>query len=65
MGHNSNFQFRFLQTSGGGTKSLTIPLMSASFTWTAKEVAKLGDQGCLFVEAQAELMTQTVRKKLI
>ena len=57
MGHDRNFPFRFLQTGGGGggTKSLTVPAMSASFTWTAKEVAKLAGQGCLYVEAQAEL----------
>ena len=56
MGHDNNFPFRFLQTGGGGTKSLTVPVVSALFTWTAKEVAKLSGQGCLYIEAEAELM---------
>ena len=57
MGHDSNFPFRFLQTGGGGTNSLTAPVVSALFTWTAKKVAKLSGQGCLYIEAQAELKT--------
>ena len=55
MEDDSSFHFRFLQTGGGGTKSLTVPAVSASFTWTPKEVAKLSGQGCLYIEAQAEL----------
>ena len=55
MGQDSNFPFCFLQTGGGGTKSLTMPAVSSSFTWTAKEVAKLSGQGCLYIQAEAEL----------
>ena len=56
MGHDGNFSFLFLQTGGGGSKSLTYPAVSASFTWTAKEAGKLSGRGCLYIEAQAELI---------
>lgn len=56
MGHDGNFPFCFLQTGAGGSKSLTYPAVSASFTWTAKEVSKLSGQGCLYIEAQAKLI---------
>ena len=55
MGNDNNFPFRFLQIAGGGSKSLTVPVLSASFTWTPKEVAKLAGQGCLYIQAQAAL----------
>ena len=55
MCQDDNFPFCFLQTGGGGTKSLTVPTASSSFTWTAKEVAKLSGQGCLYIQAQADL----------
>ena len=38
MGYNENFQFEFLQSAGGGTKSLVVPSRSASFAWTAKQL---------------------------
>ena len=60
MGHDSNFPICFLQTGGGGSKSLSEPSVSSSFTWTAKEVAKLSGQGCLYVQALAELQYPNV-----
>ena len=55
MGNDENFPFQFLQIAGGGSKSLTIPVLSASYTWTAREVAKMAGQGCLYIQAQAVL----------
>lgn len=55
MGNDSSFPFRFLQVAGGGSKSLTIPVLSASYTWTAREVVKMAGQGCLYIQAQAAL----------
>lgn len=55
MGHNPNFPIQFLQTGGGGSKSLSVPSVSSSFSLTAKEVAKLSGQGCLYVQALADL----------
>lgn len=55
MGNDTNFPFQFLQVAGGGSKSLTIPVLSASYTWTAREVAKMAGQGCLYIQAQAAL----------
>ena len=52
---NDNFPFRFLQIAGGGSNSLTIPVLSASFTWTPNKVATLAGQGCLYIQAQASL----------
>ena len=55
MGNDTNFPFQFLQVAGGGSKTLTIPVLSASYTWTAKEVVKMAGQGCLDIQAQAPL----------
>ena len=43
MGGNHSFSFMYLQATGGGSRSLSIPSVSASFQWTANEVAKLGN----------------------
>ena len=39
MNQDSKFQFLILQTSGGGSKTLTSPPISSSFRWTARAVA--------------------------
>ena len=39
MGNDPCFPFKFLQVSGGGTKTLAVP---QSFRWTPQEVCKLG-----------------------
>ena len=54
MCKDNNFPFFFLQT-GGGVKYPTAPTASSSFTWTEKEVAKLSGEGCLYIQAQADL----------
>lgn len=42
MGGRDDFCFDFLQPTGVGTKTLTVPSVSSSFRWTAQQVAKLG-----------------------
>ena len=42
MGGKSDFRFHFLQSTGVGTRTLTVPSVSSSFNWTAQQVAKLG-----------------------
>ena len=42
MGFRDDFPFEFLQPTGVGTKTLTIPAKSSSFFWTAQQVSKLG-----------------------
>ena len=37
-----DFPFVFLQPTGIGARTLTVPSISNSFCWTAQEVAKLG-----------------------
>lgn len=39
MKEKKDFQFTILQASGGNSKSLSIPALSASFRWTAGAVA--------------------------
>lgn len=38
-----NFPFTFLVPTGGGLKSLTKPVLSTSYKWTAKEVKGRAD----------------------
>ena len=35
MGGNVNFPFKILQTCGGDSKTLSSPVLSSSFQWTA------------------------------
>ena len=42
MGNRKDFPFSFLQSTGCGSRSLTVPSVSAGFQWTAQQVAKLG-----------------------
>ncbi len=42
MRGSSNFKFMFLQPTGSGSCTLTVPSTSSSFSWTAHQVAKLG-----------------------
>jgi len=42
MGGRSDFPFIFLQPAGAGSRTLAIPSVSSSFSWTAQQVAKLG-----------------------
>lgn len=42
MGGKKDFNFIFLQPTGAGSRTLTVPSVSSSFSWTAHQVAKLG-----------------------
>ena len=44
MENDTSFPFQYLQATGGGSRSLSAPSVSASFQWTAQQVAKLGNQ---------------------
>ena len=42
MKGSNDFKFMFLQPTGCGSRTLTVPAISSSFSWTANQVAKLG-----------------------
>ena len=39
MGGDRAFRFNIMQSSGGGSKTISAPSMSSSFRWTAQGVA--------------------------
>ena len=49
------FSFSVLHPIGGGSKNLTLPNVSATFAWTAKEVAKAAGKGAIYIWAQEDL----------
>ena len=55
MQNDPEFPFTFLQRCGPGSNALTAPSLSASFTWTAREVVKLAGQGCLYIKAETDM----------
>lgn len=55
MKNDIAFPFVLLQRSGPGSNALTIPSISSSFVWTAKEMVRMAGQGCLYIKAEAEL----------
>ena len=44
-----------LHPIGGGSRSLTIPQTSVSFSWTAREVAKVSGKGSIYILAEEDL----------
>ena len=57
MGGRNDFPFDFLQATGTGTKTLTIPSVSPSFSWTAQQVAKLGgNKQAIYIIAKKPLI---------
>ena len=42
MNNRSDFPFQYLQPTGSGSRTLSVPSVSSSFNWTAKQVARLG-----------------------
>ena len=64
MGGDPSFYVKYLQATGGGSRSLSIPSISASFQWTAHQVAKLGNQrNTIYILAEKDLQ-ERARKKL-
>ena len=56
MGNDPKFPFSFLQSTGGGSKLLSIPSVSSTFRWNAQQVARLATQkGAIYILAEAEL----------
>ena len=50
MGNNPTFPFLYLQSTGGGSNSLTVPCQSSSFKWTPHQVARLsGQRGLIYI----------------
>lgn len=47
MRGKASLVFKFLQSVGGGCKSLFKPQISSFFEWTAKEVAKSAGRGAI------------------
>ena len=46
------FPFMYLQPTGGGNRSLTIPSVSSSYEWTLQQVAKLANaRGAIYIMA--------------
>ena len=47
---------KILQSTGGGSKLLSIPSVSSTFRWNAQQVARLATQkGAIYILAEAEL----------
>lgn len=56
MGGSDDFSFQYLQSTGVGTKTLTVPSVSSSFSWTPQQVAKLGNsKQAIYILALDEL----------
>ena len=60
MGNDPSFPFTFLQMSGCGGKTLTVPSLSSSFQWNAQEVSKLG-KTCVYILAEKRLNVEDVK----
>lgn len=58
MDRDKLFRFKILQPSGGSSKSLSAPVRSASFTWTASSVAGKNTRVPIYILAQDELKVQ-------
>ena len=57
MGNKSDFPFSYLQPTGSGSRTLSIPSTSSSFSWTAKQVARLGNNtGTIYILANHDLI---------
>ena len=55
MGNDSLFYFKILQTTGGRSKSLTMPAVSPTFKWTASAVAGRNAKTPIYILAKDEL----------
>ena len=57
MQNNPVFPFLYLQATGGGSKSLTIPSQSDSFQWTPQQVARrlAGQSGTIYILAHDDM----------
>lgn len=57
MGGRPDFPFVFLQPTGAGSRTLTVPNVSACFEWSAQQVSKLGSTNqCIYIMAKDQLV---------
>ena len=52
---DNDSRFEILQPSGGGSESLTVPVLSASYKWSASSVAGMNTQVPIYVLAKDKL----------
>jgi hypothetical protein len=55
MNEDNTFPFTILHPIGGGSRSLTVPQTSISFSWTGREIAKVTWKGSLYILTQEVL----------
>ena len=55
MNNDEDFPVKILQTSGGSSKTLTIPVISSSYRWTAGSVAGKNAKCPIYVLAEENL----------
>ena len=51
MGDDPDFELKLLQIAGGSCKSLSIPVVSSSFKWTASSVAGRNAKTLIYILA--------------
>ena len=57
MDNRNDFPFSYLQPTGSGSRTLSIPSVSSSFSWTAKQVARIGNNtGTIYILANDDLI---------
>ena len=56
MDCDPNFPFKILQTCGGGSKTLSAPVLSSSFKWTAGAVAGRNTKVPVYILAEDDLI---------
>ena len=54
--NSTTFPFEYLQSSGGGSRSLCIPKVSSSFVWNAQQVASLGRNSAIYILAKSPML---------
>ena len=57
MNDDPSFPFLFLVPTGGGSKSLTKPVLSSNFKWTPKQVAGKADS-IIYILAEKDLKNE-------
>ena len=56
MGNNDSSPFEILQSAGGGTKCLVIPLQSTSFFWTRIYIYILAKDDLCFIKKEEQVL---------
>ena len=63
MKQDSLFRFDILQMSGGDRKSLSVPVTSASFKWTASAVSGKTKKSTIYIMAREKLKVLLLNSK--